>query len=423
MRIEHLKIANFKGFELLEVDFDPQFNILVGPNGTGKSTLLEALRIAVGSLFLEVDKVEGRISSPGIGSDFVRIHNLEPQYPVEITACAQISSDLLHYTPLIGSSITWSRTLERHGGRTTKINAKEMSLVSEKLQEKIRETGELKAVNIPLIAYYSTDRFKKEKKDFGVTAWGSRLRGYYNSLDPLTNIKFFLELFKTETLSGLQHNIKSSQLEVVKKAIQYCIDDCKEVYWDVAYDKLLIEQKSTNEKMPFEYLSDGVRSVLAMVMEIAFRCYLLNPHLSTDAAKKTTGIVLIDEIDLHLHPQWQKKIVNDLKNVFPNIQFIVTTHAPLVIGSLRDGAIYDIAVGELNRFPMQYGRDANAILADMGTQPMAEDIQQRLNEYFLLIEKGEGKSEPALELRFYLVEKLGEKHAEIQRANMMLSFF
>ena len=78
-------------------------------------------------------------------------------------------------------------------------------------------------------------------------------------------------------------------------------------------------------------LSDGVRSTLAMVMEIAFRCYLLNPHLDEQAAKETTGVVLIDEIDLHLHPAWQKRIIGDLRKAFPELQFIVTTHGLVIM--------------------------------------------------------------------------------------------
>lgn len=418
MKLTKLHIENFKGFETLDVDFHPNFNIVVGINGTGKSTLLEASKIAIGSLFLELDKIKDKISSPSILPENVRLHNLETQYPTIIHAFAEIDSELC--TSKDSCSVEWKRVLEKHRGKTTKIQAREMSRISDNLQKIIRRNEDKP---LPLIAYYSTDRFKKEKKDVGVTARGSRLRGYYNAMDQLTNIKFFLELFKTETLSELQHQEKSIQLAVVKRAVEECIEDCAKIYYDVSYDKLLIDVKSANELIPFFSLSDGVRTTLSLVMEIAFRCYLLNPYLGIDAAKLTEGVVLIDEIDLHLHPTWQKKIVADLRRAFPNIQFIVTTHAPLVIGSLKEGALFNISENKLYQFQNQFGRDANAILKEMDTEPMDDELQNDIDNYFILIENEKGKSQEAISLRQKLESKLGEDHAELQRADIMLNFF
>jgi predicted ATP-binding protein involved in virulence len=126
---------------------------------------------------------------------------------------------------------------------------------------------------------------------------------------------------------------------------------------------------------------------------------------------------------LHLHPEWQKKIVNDLMTAFPSLQFIVTTHAPLVVGSLKKGEIFCISDQQAYNFPIQYGRDANAILNEMGTSEMNDQLKEKLNDYFILIEKGNGKDETALILRKSLTEMLGENHTELQRADMMLNFF
>jgi Predicted ATP-binding protein involved in virulence len=419
MRLKSIQLQNFRCYEDLKIELDKNFNIILGINGTGKTAILEAARIAIGSLYSEFDKIENKISSPGINTDDVRLHNGERQYEVHILteACVSesISSSLMKNEPII-----WERTLERYGGRTKFVGAEEIKAVSKRIQKIVRNSG---TQNIPLIAYYSTDRYKKEKKNMGLDADGSRLRGYYNSLDAMTNVWFFLNIYKTETLSELQHSEKSVLLAVVNNAVISCIDDCETLYHDVKKDELIIVLKNNGESIPFHMLSDGVRSTLAMVMEIAFRCYLLNPHLDELAAKETAGVVLIDEIDLHLHPAWQKRIINDLRKAFPQLQFIVTTHAPLVIGSLKSGKIFNISDRQAYDFPIQYGKDANSILIEMKTSEMDDEIKKKIEAYFLLIEGGKGKIEPALQLRAELESLLGENHSEMQRADIMLNFF
>lgn len=419
MHINQIHLKNFRCYEDVEIEFHPRFNIFVGINGTGKSSALEALRIAIGSLFLGVDKYKDKIASPGISQDDVRLSRLEQQYPVVISSKGMIedfSADGASRTV----EIEWERSLTTKGGATRSANAKEMKEASVRMQEAIRKHKGIH--NIPLVAYYSTDRFKKEKKDVGVEPDGSRLRGYYNALDPLTNIKFFLDLYYTETLSALQHGAPSVVLQAVNEAVKKCVN-CDDLMFDIKRQELLLIQRDTHQGIPFHLLSDGVRSMLALVMEMAFRCYLLNPHLGKEAALLTSGVVLIDEIDLHLHPAWQKRVVKDLQTAFPRIQFVVTTHAPLVIGSLRDGKIFTIKDNQVYDFPLQTGKDANYILNEMGTSEMDDAIKRALTEYFLLIEKGMGKELPALSLREQLERQLGQNHTELQRADMMLSFF
>ncbi len=414
MRLDKISLKNYRCYEDIEILFHPSFNILVGINGTGKTAMLEAVRIAIGSLYCEFDKVENKISSPSISENDVRLHNSEMQYEVHINSSIIVDPSLYK-----SSTISWGRYVERYGGSTKYERPKFIKEFSKEIQRIIR-AGENKT--IPLIAYYSTDRYKKEKKNTGLEADGSRLRGYYNALDSLTNIWFFLNIYKTETLWELQHGEKSPLLSAVNRAVQMCVYDCVNIYHDIKKDKLIIQLRN-GEMIPFHMLSDGVRNVLAMVMEIAFRCHLLNPHLGEEASIKTNGVVLIDEIDLHLHPEWQKKIVNDFVKAFPSIQFIVTTHAPLVIGALKEGKIVSITDRKIHSFPIQYGKDANTILNEMGTIEMDDEIKSKLNEYFLLIEEGKGRLDCGLMLRIQLEQILGKEHTEMQRADTMLNLF
>lgn len=414
MRIKQLELKNFRCFKNILTDLHPKMNVMVGINGTGKTAILEAIRVFVGAVFCELDKVENKISSPSIADDDVRLHNLERQYSVKIEGKVEIDKELLS-TP----SIEWDRTLERYGGKTKFIKGKEIKNLSKSIQAIIREG---KDIAVPIIAYYSTDRYKKEKRNTGLEADGSRLRGYYNALDSTTNIWFFLNIIKTETLWELQENKQSVILSMVRKIITNCVPDCKELKYDVKQDKLIITQ-TNGEKVPFTSLSDGVRNVLSMVMELALRCYLLNPALGEDAPLKTPGVVLIDEIDLHLHPEWQLHILNDLTTVFGQIQFIVSTHAPMVLSSLKEGEIFSIADRKVYNFPNQYMRRPEQILKDMNTNLDNGDVEKALAEYRLLIESGEGKTEKAISLRKKIESSLGANHEELQLTDIMLQLY
>lgn len=418
MNISSVTLSNFKCFSRASLQLHPRMNVLVGVNGTGKSSMLEALRIAIGALFLGVDKYDGKIAAPGIGADDVRLENLEPLYPAIIETKGWVNSfGVDHENNLQYSGITWIRSLEKHGGRTTSIKAKKMTEASNRMQQAVRENRG----TIPLVAYYSTERFKKERKDYGVEADGSRLRGYFNSLDSTTNIKFFQNLFFTETLDATQKQRPSEMLAAVVPAIKECVR-CKDVYYDFKKGEIIMVGED-DVHMPMHLLSDGVRSVLSLVMELAFRSYLLNPHKGASAAKETDGVVLIDEIDLHLHPEWQLHILTDLQVAFPKMQFIVTTHAPLVVSAVNDCCIYSVADGQAYNFPSQYGQNADHVLQMMGVRKMKEEYQNVLDEYLLLIESGQGYSDKAMDCRHKLEEWLGKEHAELKRADMMMSFF
>ena len=364
---------------------------------------------------------------PGIVKDDIRLktvsNSLEPQIPTSVSAIANVDENFLpaHEQPcqlFVNNEITWLRSMETFGGKTTTRDAKEMFAVSKKIQEAVRNGDE---VNIPLVAYFSTDRYKKERRDTDISKAGSRMRGYFNALDTTTNTKFFLDLYYTETLDEIQNNVASPLLAAVNAAVRQCLD-CQAMRYNLKSQELLMVYDN-GDFMPFNLLSDGIRCTLAMVMEIAFRCYLLNPHLGENAPAMTKGVVLVDEIDLHLHPSWQLHILNDLRAAFPEIQFIVTTHAPLVISQIHDCNIYSISEHQIYNFPSQNGRDANYILQQMNVPYIKQDSKEMLDRYFGLIDSGKGKTEEAITLRKELQSLLGEDHAELRRADMLLSFF
>lgn len=409
MKITNIKVNNFHCYDEVTFELHPSFNVLVGINGTGKTSLLEAMRIAVGSLFYGFDKIERRIACPSIQTDDVRLENKESQYPSVVNATFSIDKN---------EPVTLTRALEKYNGKTKFVGSTAFKVYSEQLQRDVRSGSAV----LPLIAYYSVRRYKKDGNKVDISPEGSRLRGYYNILDTETNVKSFLDAIKTETLWELQHSSKSSLLCAIKEAVRVCVPECESIEYDIRKDKIYIKQIHDGI-VPFHMLSDGVRSMLGLVVELACRCYLLNPMYEELAAMKTKGIVMIDEIDLHLHPEWQKHIVADLHAAFPNIQFIVTTHSPLVLGGMKEGEIFNIADKKVFMFPNQYGMDANATLVSMGTTAQNNEVGDLVSKYSLMIEEGLGSSDEAVSIRENLVALIGENHPQMQQLDTMFHLY
>ena len=424
MKLNNIHIHNFKCYDDLTIShLHPRMNIVIGNNGTGKSSLLEAIRVLIGSLYLKYDKYENKITLPGITDDDIRLEyvnkNLEQILPCYVYAEADVDSfDKGRGEANRVKTIKWKRNVETRGGKTQYKEAKEMLQYSKDIQQAVRDG---QPYDLPLIVFFSTDRYKKERKDTDVKASGSRMQGYFSALDATTNIKFFMDLFYTETLDQTQNETQSELLQTVYASVKECLH-CNSLKYQLKRQELMVGY-ADEAPLPFSMLSDGVRCTLAMVMELAFRCYLLNPHLGPEAPKRTKGVVLIDEIDLHLHPSWQTHVLNDMRKAFPELQFIVTTHAPLVISQIDDCCIFSISDRKIFDFPNQNGRPVDYIVEQMGVDYAKPTTKDMLTSYFGLIEAGKGKSDEGLALRGQLQELLGTNHAELKRADMLLTFF
>jgi predicted ATP-binding protein involved in virulence len=173
------------------------------------------------------------------------------------------------------------------------------------------------------------------------------------------------------------------------------------------------------EELIVNQLSDGEKCLLALAGDLARRLAIANPNPDRNPLQGS-GVVLIDEIELHLHPKWQRAIIPNLKKTFPNCQFIITTHSPQVISDLQwvhllRSTPEGIAI---ERVP-SFGKDSNRILETlMGTPERPQEIKDDLRELFRLIDKGElGK---ARQLRQDLVDQMGEEDPEFVRADWLI---
>lgn len=336
MKIRQLEVKNFRGFEHETFHFSDQFNLLIGDNGTGKTAVLDALAIAAGT-FSERFVVSRRHNvyddRSRIQDTDIRQVNSENgqnlsrkyQYPVEVSCQAVIN----------GQDINWTKSLHPQARSITP----EIGIALEQIATKVKH-GE--PITLPLIIYYGTGRLwgKKRRDEIELAQPFLRSQVYIDCLDPRSNL--ILDWFKVVDISVLQGQEASVILNAVKEALSICdIESWQSFTYDPSEDDLIATAKDSRT-LPFRMLSDGVKNMLGMVADIAFRAAILNPHLGPEAARKSPGIVLIDEIDLHLHPKWQRRVIEDLKRTFPEIQFFATTHSPFMIQSLREGELIDL---------------------------------------------------------------------------------
>src|SRR5262249_11163480 len=117
--------------------------------------------------------------------------------------------------------------------------------------------------------------------------------------------------------------------------------------------------------MPFANLSDGQQGTIVLIADIARRMCLLNPHLGQDVLTRTNGLVAIDELDVHLHPAWQREILHTLRRSFPMIQIIATSHSPQMVGGLQPFEICILKDGRFEHPQTSFGLDSSSVLEEV----------------------------------------------------------
>lgn len=456
MYINKLSLENYRRFSHFEIEFDKRCNVLVGINASGKSTILDAASIALGAYFLgfKVDNVRAN----SIQKEDVRqqSHDLEskidvqPQFPCTVFAQGIID----------GENLTWKRSLEKSGGKTTYASAREMSLHSSDVQRRVQE-GDSELI-LPLISYYGTGRLwaqMSESQNKAVKA-SNRLSGYIDCLSAKANEHLLNQWFYQTTMQGLeelQDNPSAKplpELEAVKSVLARLIEatgafvdvdirySARRAGLEIEYrtpveseglegqEEVIGEEsqsrreriRNPREVLMVSQLSDGYRNTLSMVADIAYRMAVLNPQLRGAAIAETPGIVLIDEIDLHLHPGWQQHILPDLMELFPQVQFIVTTHAPAVISSVESQHIILLDDNAQKISPIgTYGKDVNSILKYlMAVEPRIKGVQARFSRFDELITQG--KLEEADAVLNELEGVLGPDDHDVLSARITLDF-
>lgn len=395
--VKKVTLENYRCFEKIEVGFHDRLTVIVGGNGSGKTAILEGAAVSLGTFFTGLDALSGvsihkndaHLKAYRMGES----EDIQAQYPVKISAEGMLGQN----------EIKWIRSLNREGGTTTTKEAKPMLDIAKDYQTRLR-AGDGSLV-LPLIAYYGTGRlwdYHREKKS-DTFKKNTKTNGYIDSLDGTANIKLMMNWFRKKTVQLAQKSAVGFNtflaLETVYGAMRICFERVtgyKDVKFLYNLDTNEIDCYYTGDdglpmNIPLPQMSDGYKNTISLIADIAYRMAVLNPQLGTNILQDTDGVVLIDEIDLHLHPAWQHRILSDLQAIFPKVQFIVTTHAPAVISSAKSENLVILKNYEvLDAAAEIYGNDINSILKSiMGVSDRNPVIAELFEKFYSLLNDGQ----------------------------------
>ena len=414
MKVTRLKLVNVRAVEVAEFRFQPGFNLIAGVNGVGKTTVLDSLAVCFsaivrygnhlpryGRLFETVDirvgvgalQVECDFECAGDQNGYVLQKARDRNYMDEATEWSRENKK-----PSIGILIEEFRRGDPTDGTGGKPEGKVLAVL------------------------FSTNRsVASDQSSRRVAARGGVFAAFADALStrPL-RLSEFADWMRAQQVLSTERPAARRMLAAFDKAVTRFLPDYRNLRpaEDDGKHSLLIDRGTT--PLPVRHLSDGERGVLAMVLDLTRRLAQANPKMQ-DPAAEAEAVVLIDEIELHLHPGWQRRIVRNLTETFPRCQFIATTHSPQVIGEVEFDRIQIIADGEVYSPTHSFGVDSSRVLEEiMDANPRSAEVERLLTK--ISQEVGKQRYENVRGLLAKLVDRLGENDPEVTRITTLLDF-
>ncbi len=412
MYIERVSIRNYRAVKDMDLIFTPGVNLLIGDNGCGKTSVLEAVAVALSGVLKGVagvpvknilqDEIHFTLEKRGDASSEIHFET-----PTEI-ACVLKAQ---------GKEFWWKRSREHESGNT-RTKMEEDGVVSW-----MRKISNDPDAMLPLFCFQSDARiWQMRRGDFAKELkkkLNDRRCGYIGCLDYSLDIRGIQAWCLKMELNAFQKKREIKEYEAFKERVAGFmqkisdLDERPELYFSSQLEQLVYQEK--DEAMPVSNLSAGYQSLLWMVMNLTYRLALLNPE-KWEAMEEAEGIVLIDEIDMHLHPKWQWNIISALEETFPNVQFILATHSPIVISSCKNERMIMIAEDqEVIYLEDAYGYSVQDVLNfRQGTTERPREIKKLTGLFEEAIEQDE--LEQAERLIEKMSEILGSDHIDVRGA-------
>ena len=438
MKIKQLRLKSFRGISNLTLEFDPQLNILFGNNGLGKSSILDCNAVFLAYLMGKIrdfHSFEGsmppafteRDISNGCSETQTEIDISVSGMPKDLNLALVLTRKKFisdGYDPLeFDKNTTIAMANPTH--YDNRSNLADGETFHEFVYAQLRANS---MASLPLAVYYSSNRSVRDiNLESSENRTVNQLTANYQAIVAgKINFKDLFVWFRnTEDLENEEwrngnRDYRDRGLESVRNAITSIMSGFTDL--QVKRSRMEMTLKKQGQELIINQLSDGEKNLLAMVGDLARRLAIANPEM--EKPEQGSGVVLIDEIELHLHPKWQRMVIPALLRTFPNCQFIITTHSPQVLGEVKYGKIYRLAntnteSGVTAEIVRTYGRDSNRILEDeMGVPKRSQAIKDGLRELFMLIE--DGNLLKARELQAFLKEEIGFDEPEFSRADVLI---
>ena len=430
MLIKELHIQNFRRFEDLKVSFEADLTVLVARNGQGKSSILDAIAVLISPFVGAFDFGESKgFSALDNRRSFVPdIDKSKEHWPVRVEGTVALK-DL----PMTGRDYREVKVARELGGLKKKTTIKEAAALTDlgRTYQSCIHSGLTNSwFVLPVIAHYGPGRLWKVHRDTTgkKVLTLNRSYGYQDCLSTASNFKQVQEWMDRATLAKFQQIERGEDDEWGRRinSIQSAVDAAlEEEGWSRFQFSYDFEELSMfhpeHGRWPVRAMSSGVQAVVSLVVDLAFRCLRLNSVHAENALLISDGIVMIDEIEQHLHPGWQQRILPSIRKIFPNIQFIVATHSPEVLSTVESHQIRILENGECNLAPAgTLGAESHRLLKDIlgliDFRPPIPEVDE-LREYLMLVEDGEHDSSRAQELRGILHDRYQDNEPQLNKAD------
>lgn len=439
-RLDKLELENFRCFSMIKIQLHEKLTVIVALNGGGKTTVLDAACFGWQFFLQGIELEQGAKTIRDADVRRMRSQDgaMVPMKPVSLSGSSFIAN----------KSVEWNVDKGQTSAKNTSSRAaKDMRDAGEGLRLATQAYAEHTSASpptLPAIGYYGTGRLWAAQKITAsrrkkVKADNSPTSGYDQCLSSSSHFAIFEVWFERYSREAQQERISekhsphrpADKLKAVVNAVDALL---KPVGWhSLAFDftdETIVAEHPIHGRLPVSTLSDGIRVIIGLVGDIAHRCVRLNPHFGVDAAKLTPGVIMIDEVDMHLHPEWQQLILGALTDAFPLIQFIVTTHSPQVLSTVKRESIRILAQDEDGIWSAAMpdeetkGVESSSAMNDvMGVNqlPPVPEAGWR-NDYTALIENAEHESPEGRELRDKLVALYSAQHPIILDFDRLIRF-
>ena len=387
MKLKSITLQNFKGIENLIVELDGKSTVIFGINGVGKSTILRSIDLLYANI---IAKLTGNGKKRATDLDYDDISYGKSKAIINAVFSFEDETEM-----------EYGRSIERASGKNN--NTAKLKVLTDKFANDYLVKGyddgngnwieEIDNKNMPVFVNYGVNRIVLDVPVRAPKEQFVKLDAFDKAIESTIDFRNLFKWFRNQEDIENQAKVRENSdyvdksLASVKRAMLAMLDGFEDIHID--RKPLAMKVRKDGKYLKINQLSDGEKCTIALFGDLARRMTLANPERENPL--EGTGVVLID--DLHMHTSWQRKVLGILKETFPNIQFIISTHSPQILGEVDDtfNLLYMFKEGKklaLKSYKSFVGWDTNVILEEvMHTSSVNQEIKKMLDELYAYIEE------------------------------------